>query len=377
MYVEIARIAYIQVTAFHLSFTFVYSISCRNMNIIGVLYYRNQRRALRRERVFRDRINPLDKYDDTDFRLRYRFSREVVLTIIDDVQEDLQGRLFKASDIPPSLQVLLAMRFFATGSFQRTAGDLHGGSISTTHRIIHKVAAAIAMRKNRYIRFPRVADYNQVKRDIHSIAAFPNVIGAIDCTHIKITKPHHHNPMRFINRKGVYSINVQIVCNAKLEITNIVARWPGGTHDSRILENCRLIRVLEHLQGSFLLGDAGYACSHYIMTPLRNPTTNQERRYNSAHARTRSVVERLFGIWKRRFHVLQDPMRTRLDNTLVIIVAAAVLHNIAQRHEMEPPEEEDHDDGDSESDEEGDAIPVAGNARGNAVRRHLIDHLFW
>ena len=41
--------------------------------------------------------------------------------------------------------------------------------------------------------------------------------------------------MAFVNRKQFYSINVQAVCDSDAFITNIVARWPGSTHDSRIL----------------------------------------------------------------------------------------------------------------------------------------------
>ena len=39
--------------------------------------------------------------------------------------------------------------------------------------------------------------------------------------------------MAFVNRKQFYSINVQAVCDSDAFITNIVARWPGSTHDSR------------------------------------------------------------------------------------------------------------------------------------------------
>ena len=47
------------------------------------------------------------------------------------------------------------------------------------------------------------------------------------------------NDMAFINRKQFYPINVQGVCDSDAFITNILARWPRSTHDSRIFENSR------------------------------------------------------------------------------------------------------------------------------------------
>lgn len=40
-------------------------------------------------------------------------------------------------------------------------------------------------------------------------------------------------------------------------------------------------------------------------------------------------MERLFGVWKRRFPCLQIGLATKLSTTANIIVACAVLHNIA------------------------------------------------
>jgi len=49
-----------------------------------------------------------------------------------------------------------------------------------------------------------------------------------------------------------------------------------------------------------------------------------------AHCRTRNTVERMFGVWKRRFACLATGLRLKKDTVLVVIVATAVLHNIAR-----------------------------------------------
>jgi len=47
-----------------------------------------------------------------------------------------------------------------------------------------------------------------------------------------------------INRKHFHSINVQIICDADMLLTNVVARWPGSTHDSFILRHSSVGRRL-------------------------------------------------------------------------------------------------------------------------------------
>lgn len=138
---------------------------------------------------------------------------------------------------------------------------------------------------------------------------------------------------------------MQTVSDARCKICNIVVRWPGATHDSRIFNNCQLKAQLEHgdYDGSYLLGDSGYPLTQYLLTPLRNPIEPAENLYNESHIRTRNVVEISYGIWKRRFPILRLEMRLKLETIQAIIVATAVLHNIAL--EMSDDEaEENHND---------------------------------
>ena len=95
-----------------------------------------------------------------------------------------------------------------------------------------------------------------IKREFYEIAGLPNVIGAIDCTHVRL-KPPSVNDYAYVNRKNYHSINVQIISDAKLRLLNVVARWPGSTHDAFIFNNSNVGRRLQEgaLRGqSYLLG---------------------------------------------------------------------------------------------------------------------------
>ena len=95
------------------------------------------------------------------------------------------------------------------------------------------------------------------------------------------------------------------------------------------------------LDDGVLLGDSGYACSPFLMTPFNNPKNPSQEAYNTAHTKTRVVIEQTIGRWKRRFHVLHSKVRMVPEKVCLIIGACAVLHNIAilQGEPMEAGEE--------------------------------------
>ncbi|KAK0150859.1 Tubulin polyglutamylase ttll6 [Merluccius polli] len=87
-----------------------------------------------------------------------------------------------------------------------------------------------------FIRFPLDNQqlHRRIKANFMAIAGMPGVVGAFDGMHIKIIAPSKDEDV-FVNRKKVHSINTQIVFDATFNIIDVVAKWPGSTHDPRIL----------------------------------------------------------------------------------------------------------------------------------------------
>ena len=209
-------------------------------------------------------------------------------------------------------------------------------------RIIRRVSREIANLVLDFIQFPTTQEEkSETMKNFYALAKFPGVLGAIDCTHVAIRSPGGNDAELYRNRKGYFSVNVQAICTASLEVTNIVARWPGSVHDSTIFGNSRICAQFESDQivGGYLLGDGGYACKKYLLTPLAQTTTDAEKRYNFSQIRTRNSIERLFGVVKRRFPCLQLGLRTKLATSHKIIVACFILHNIARRYRDEAPDD--------------------------------------
>ena len=232
-----------------------------------------------------------------------------------------------------NIQVLTAIRVFRSGSFQKINVDIYSLSQPTVSRIISKVAEAFAGEFKNFIEFPSNDKLDLIKYGFYKIAKFHNVVGLIDCTHVPVTV---HGPDRelFRNRKGRMSINVQAIVDFNMKFTNMVVRWPGLVHDSRIFKNSLICAKFENYEiNGWLLGDNGYSCTRYLLTPVLSPTTEAEERYNKAHIKTRNLIERAFGCWKRKFNILNVRMQTKLSNSLNIIMACAVIWNIIKDEE--------------------------------------------
>ena len=76
------------------------------------------------------------------------------------------------------------------------------------------VSNALCDIAGQYITWPSTdVQRNRIKTGFYDIVHFPDVVGAIDCTHVRIQAPPLDYEYAFVNRKGYYSKNVQGVCD--------------------------------------------------------------------------------------------------------------------------------------------------------------------
>jgi hypothetical protein len=291
------------------------------------------------------RADYFHEMDELGFFRRFRLKKATVLHVLTLIEHELEYPTNINESLSPINQLLTTLRLYASAGHLQLVADFMGIHLSTASRCVAKVSAALARLAPNFIKMPQTdQERAEVQNDFFEIARFPRVLGAIDCTHIRIQSLGGRDAEIFRNRKGYFSINVQTICNAKLEILDIVARWPGSSHDSTIFNNSRIRARFENneFDNHILLGDGGYPIRSYFLTPLAAPRNRGQQLYNESHIRTRNTVERSYGNWKRRFPVLAYGMRLKQNTILSIIVATAVLQNIAiQMNEDIPPIPED------------------------------------
>lgn len=114
---------------------------------------------------------------------------------------------FRNNSVPPIFQLLIALRYYATGSQLLAIADIAGVSISTCSRVVKRVSEAVVTLRTEFIKFPETQeDLNKVKTDFYNIARFPNVVGCLDCSHIKIQSPG--NTKEYSIHKYFYSLKL-------------------------------------------------------------------------------------------------------------------------------------------------------------------------
>ena len=317
--------------------------------------------SLARQRVFRDRLNPLDAYNNPEFISRYRITKNIFVQLEEKVSTFLRRSAIQSSVIPPTTQLAAALMFLATGSFQTVVASSQGISQPSVSRCFCTVSDALCFHAKDFIVFPT------------------KVIGCVDGTHVPILAPPINEDI-LVNRKNFHSINIQAICDSKLKFIDIVAKWPRSTHDAFIWRqseiNLRISNREIPIVNGWFLGDSGYLLRPNLLTPILSPTTPSQRRYNRAFLNTRKNIECAFGLWKSRWRSMDKTGGTFCyspERVCRLAVATMVLHNICIDHGLDL---EHHTTFSIMQEDDTVNPPDATTPAGNIVRQSVITEYF-
>ena len=179
--------------------------------------------------------------------------------------------------------------------------------------------------------------------DFKNWCGMPSVQGAIDCTHIAISKPAAYPEDYWYFKTGAYSMVAQAVVDVNKLFTSVYVGLPGSVNDQRVLRRSGLWQqVLQRgLMNAdsgyqdgippYLLGDKGYPLLNWIIVPFKSngqPRSLAETYFNRRHRRGRSVVENAFGLLKENWREMGK--RTDLNITIVpdVFYCCCILHNM-------------------------------------------------
>lgn len=133
-----------------------------------------------------------EELTEEEFRQYFRLSKRTVRSLCDELDPIIGCQ--RASGLSTERKVLCALRFFGTGSFQRSVGrEEHVGMAqsavsSTIHEVTEAIISVSARRK--LVDFPLTpAAKDEAKAAFARRGAIPGVLACVDGTLIAIMKP--------------------------------------------------------------------------------------------------------------------------------------------------------------------------------------------
>lgn len=174
----------------------------------------------------------------------YRLDRGGVEELCHVLGPRLQPRVASERNIPALQKVLMALHYLATGNFQVEIAARHCTSQSSASRCLLAFLDAMLENHQKFMYFPKEdAELQQARAGFHALAGFPNVIGAVDGTHVAILAPKGRAGM-YRDRHHQYSMNMQACCDAQGAFINVSVMFPGSVHDAQAFEHCSVRRVV-------------------------------------------------------------------------------------------------------------------------------------
>ncbi|XP_067418682.1 uncharacterized protein [Emydura macquarii macquarii] len=236
--------------------------------------------------------------------------------------------------------VAIAVWKLATPDCYWSVANHFGVGKSTVEAVLSQMCRAI-----NHILLQRTVTLGNVCEIVDGFEAmgFPNCGGAIDGTHIPIWAPEHL-VTEYINRKGYFSMVLQVLVDHQGRFTDINVGWLGKVHDARIFRNTGLYHKLQ--AGTFspyekitvgdveipivILGDPAYPLMPWLMKPCTSNLDSSKERFNNRLSRCQMTVECVFGRSKARWRCLYGRLDLNDDNIPVVIAACCVLHNLCE-----------------------------------------------
>ncbi|XP_020599858.1 uncharacterized protein LOC110039208 [Phalaenopsis equestris] len=127
-------------------------------------------------------------------------------------------------------------------------------------------------------------------------------------------------------------------------VVHMTVEFSRVQHGIRIIVFLILLKV-KHVKGKYYLVDAGYPLQRGYLKPYpdtryhipnferaSNITQTRKEVFNKGHSSLRGVIERTFGVWKKKWVILRDMPPYPFPKQVQIVIATMIIHNYIRRH---------------------------------------------
>ncbi|XP_069588388.1 uncharacterized protein [Ranitomeya imitator] len=249
-------------------------------------------------------------------------------------------------------RLLITLRLLATGeSFASLHLQFRVGK-STISKIVRRTCDVIWQKLQPIVMpSPIEETWRQVAAGFHTVANFPNCIGAVDGKHVRVIQPPRSGSV-FYNYKKYFSIILMAVADAHYKFVAIDVGAYGRTGDSRVLRTSQIgLQILrdgitlpapQPLPGTthpvpfVMVSDEAFPLMTNLLRPYpRRGLNAQKRIFNFRLSRARRVVECTFGIMVSQWRILNTAIQLDIRTVDSVVKACCVLHNYVRDYSPE------------------------------------------
>ena len=244
--------------------------------------------------------------------------------------------------------VAMFLRICGHNEVQRDVGLRFGRTQETVKRKFFEVLKATELLACDYIHTPTRQELHRIPERLMDGKYWPffsGFVGAMDGVHVCAkVKPELQG--MYWNRHDRTSFNIMAICDINMLFTYVWNGAPGSCHDTSVLTMAQNNDPEFPLPppDKYYVVDSGYPNKQGFLAPYRSsrnmvvryhmsqfenapPPRNKQEFFNRWHASLRSVIERTFGVWKKKWRILCDFPRYSINIQQRVVMATMGLQN--------------------------------------------------
>ncbi|XP_066593214.1 putative nuclease HARBI1 [Prorops nasuta] len=282
----------------------------------------------------------LNEFTDEDWVESFRMKKIVFYYIVNTLKNSLQNAaLTKRDPISVEKAVAITVFYLASCCEMRVVGNLFGVSKTSVWRCLHFVVNAInKVLGPIWIKMYTEAQCAMIAEIYKERSYIPQLIGAIDGTHIPLTPPSE-GYRDYINRK-VRSTDI---------FRNINCQAPGSSHHAAVFKESNLFKFNKDvipqncitLNGCtipyMIIGDPAYPLLQWLIKGYtkNHHLTPEEESFNVHLNSARVDIEIAFGRLKARWRRIMKKVELHYTFVPDVVYTCCILHNIVESHKEE------------------------------------------
>ena len=306
-------------------------------------------------RLFNDYFATDSVYSTSDFRRRYRMSKNLFMRIHDRVLARNQYFVQKRDALGvlglSSLQKMTAaMRILAYGcSADALDENLRLGESTALLVLKHFCKTVIAEFGSEYLRAPTEADMNRILTT-NAARGFPGMLGSIDCMHWFWKNCPTAWSGQYKGKESGPTVVLEAIASYDLWIWHAYFGMPGSNNDINVLDRSPLTTCL--MQGrapsaeftingrthsqAYYLADGIYPDWSVFIKTISHPVTAKHKLFASSQESARKDIERAFGVLQARFQIIDKPCKLwHTDAMKEVIISCIIMHNMVVEDERD------------------------------------------